>query len=629
MATLFQLPKPVPVSAGNSYPLARAYFFAFGTTTPITTYTTAALSVAHAHPVVADANGVFAPIFINEAVNTAYKFRLNTSADALVYEIDAIPTTLSQASLGAVLYPQTAAESSAGITPTNYAYEPGDVRRYGDNTTPGTTDMTAAIQAAYTANAGLRVTFQPEAYLVTSAISVPANTVTYANGATITWNSQVKGITLGSGAEWYGGRLVGPGGGTYGSSGYAMYCSGTRGANGAIAPTYIDGPRIVGVEIDGWEYAGIYLAYLRDAWVTDNKIENCGYVGVGGISVEDVHVTHNKIDTIAGSGAPDTYGIFLDRQEDTETRDPRSRRCWIDDNTVRNVTNWEAIDTHGSEDFSICRNTIEGCRFGIAVTGSDILGTNSLGVRRVVVADNKIVGSNNGAAIFVVGAVTGTTVNQYAEQVTVANNVINSGGWDNDSAEGAFRFYATRNLKVIGNTLRRPWYSGIHFAFQNRDFLAVGNSITDPRNSTNAFPACVSVSSNDNTGRISDGSLIFEDAAASTHVAVIGISISGSLTGLDLEIGPHHHIGISASKLTYNEGTATGVNAEGLMRARGTGTLSTGTLAVTFAKRFPSTPKVLIGLNDALNPVRAHTISATGFTAAGTTTDSFTWLATT
>jgi putative cofactor-binding repeat protein len=43
---------------------------------------------------------------------------------------------------------ETAAEAAAGITPANYAYPPGDVLRYGTNTSPGTTDMTAAIQCA-------------------------------------------------------------------------------------------------------------------------------------------------------------------------------------------------------------------------------------------------------------------------------------------------------------------------------------------------------------------------------------------------------------------------------------------------------------------------------------------------
>ena len=42
-------------------------------------------------------------------------------------------------------YDRTAAEISAGVTPTNYQYEPGNVLRYGDNTTPGTTDMGVVI----------------------------------------------------------------------------------------------------------------------------------------------------------------------------------------------------------------------------------------------------------------------------------------------------------------------------------------------------------------------------------------------------------------------------------------------------------------------------------------------------
>jgi len=45
-------------------------------------------------------------------------------------------------------YARTAAEVSAGVTPTNYSYPPGYVDRYGTNTTPGTTDMAAAFTAA-------------------------------------------------------------------------------------------------------------------------------------------------------------------------------------------------------------------------------------------------------------------------------------------------------------------------------------------------------------------------------------------------------------------------------------------------------------------------------------------------
>lgn len=148
MATLFQLPKTVPLSGTTTYPGAKAYFYQSGTTTPITTYTTAALSVPHANPVVADANGVFAAIFLDEGANATYKLRLNTSSDVLIYEVDNIPTSLNQQNLGAVLWPRSQAERDASVTPTNYYYEWGNVLRYGTNTTPGTTDMTAAIQAA-------------------------------------------------------------------------------------------------------------------------------------------------------------------------------------------------------------------------------------------------------------------------------------------------------------------------------------------------------------------------------------------------------------------------------------------------------------------------------------------------
>lgn len=50
------------------------------------------------------------------------------------------------------IYKRTAAEESAGVTPTDTSYPAGDVRRYGANTVPGTTDMAAAIQNALDAN---------------------------------------------------------------------------------------------------------------------------------------------------------------------------------------------------------------------------------------------------------------------------------------------------------------------------------------------------------------------------------------------------------------------------------------------------------------------------------------------
>lgn len=46
-------------------------------------------------------------------------------------------------------FPRTAAEIAAGVTPVNYGYPPLNVLRYENNTTPGTTDMTAGFSSAF------------------------------------------------------------------------------------------------------------------------------------------------------------------------------------------------------------------------------------------------------------------------------------------------------------------------------------------------------------------------------------------------------------------------------------------------------------------------------------------------
>lgn len=78
----------------NSDPLAGAlwYFYATGTTTPATVYTTAGLTVAHANPVVADSAGLFDPIYFDASVR--YRGILKTAAGVTVQDIDPINASL-------------------------------------------------------------------------------------------------------------------------------------------------------------------------------------------------------------------------------------------------------------------------------------------------------------------------------------------------------------------------------------------------------------------------------------------------------------------------------------------------------------------------------------------------------
>lgn len=80
-AKLFQIPKEVPLTiAGALIPGAKAYFYITDTTTLQNVYTDSALSVAHTNPVVADANGFFDPIYLDDTLN--YKVNVTDASDS-------------------------------------------------------------------------------------------------------------------------------------------------------------------------------------------------------------------------------------------------------------------------------------------------------------------------------------------------------------------------------------------------------------------------------------------------------------------------------------------------------------------------------------------------------------------
>jgi hypothetical protein len=75
-------------NAGMRAPGAKAYFFEAGTTTPRTTYSDAALTTPHTHPVLADGNGRFPAIFLDYG---AYRERVRTSGETTIWDTDNIP----------------------------------------------------------------------------------------------------------------------------------------------------------------------------------------------------------------------------------------------------------------------------------------------------------------------------------------------------------------------------------------------------------------------------------------------------------------------------------------------------------------------------------------------------------
>ncbi len=68
----------------------RAYFFASGTSTPLTTYTDYSLAVPNPAYVETDGTGRFPAVFFNEDAGF-YRVRVTTSAGVVIYDDDAMP----------------------------------------------------------------------------------------------------------------------------------------------------------------------------------------------------------------------------------------------------------------------------------------------------------------------------------------------------------------------------------------------------------------------------------------------------------------------------------------------------------------------------------------------------------
>jgi hypothetical protein len=92
-AELFIPPSKALDANADPYAGAKWFFYETGTTTPQTVYTTAALNVAHSHPVVADSSGKFANIFFDPAL--VYRGVLtNSDLSVTLHDIDPINSAI-------------------------------------------------------------------------------------------------------------------------------------------------------------------------------------------------------------------------------------------------------------------------------------------------------------------------------------------------------------------------------------------------------------------------------------------------------------------------------------------------------------------------------------------------------
>ena len=93
MAFLFNIPQAVRIdSTGAPYPGAKANFYLTGTTTRTDSYTDNALVTPHANPVVADAAGQFAAIYLDPAIT--YRCIITDTDDVQIDDVDPVSSPI-------------------------------------------------------------------------------------------------------------------------------------------------------------------------------------------------------------------------------------------------------------------------------------------------------------------------------------------------------------------------------------------------------------------------------------------------------------------------------------------------------------------------------------------------------
>ncbi len=128
------------------------------------------------NPVKADANGLFPEIWLDDSL-PPYKVVFNfpdindsTVPGSVIWTIPQYNATLSAEALVSLINPITTAEIAASVTPTNYAYVSGDIRRYGASLSANAATNTTAIQSAQLGNFG--VIYAPGGTFAYTAASV-------------------------------------------------------------------------------------------------------------------------------------------------------------------------------------------------------------------------------------------------------------------------------------------------------------------------------------------------------------------------------------------------------------------------------------------------------------------------
>ncbi len=412
-----------------------------------------------------------------------------------------------------------------------------DVRSYGAVADSGTTDNTTAFTNAIASTKNVHIPFVPgQYYKITNELTVAnAGQIIFSNGADVrqaTANKRAFILTA-SDTEIHG--LV-----IQGTQFAASSSNNEKGidAFGADKDNYIAGIKIRDCKIHNFGDYAIHLEFVEDFDVSYNHVDDIFHAGIQGLQVRRGTINNNIVTDIPGSSP--AYGIVLSRQaDDSLVTFPRPSEVTIANNVVRNVTNWEGIDTHGGEHLSITGNVVTGCKFGIsAVAATEGDDTSEFAPLDVSITGNAISSGVTDGTFFdgiTFNGALDVTVQEYGTGV-ISGNTIRGHGLETSSGSGGIAFRTTRGMLVTGNSIIECSATGINSRRENIGFNISGNTIIDPWSDTVAVYG-IRISNPDSRGYV--GGNTFKKGSKSA-VDVLGIAIRVvDVTTCEVTLGPN------------------------------------------------------------------------------------------
>ncbi len=366
------------------------------------------------------------------------------SAGELEAAANLTTTTLTQSVIGSLLYPQTAAELAAGVTPTNYFYKPGDVLRYGASTAASAAANVTAINAAFSSNKYVWMDF-PGTYAINDSLT-PDDDTTFeiGNGVTIQPSAWLQTGVVDVGIIDIDGKTN------------VTVKGGTLDGNKAALPT----SRIFGVRV----YESSRVTLIAVSCINMPGSNSAGTLAGDGVAVY-------------GNGSADftMIGCLMAANVRQGLSLVEVTRAVIQGCIFRGTTGTNpgaGIDIEGDDVANPLRQiTITGCLFednqvGVVVTSyaSDVSVTGNVfhsnRAREIHVAPASRV-AITGNVIRAGGTVDGSPIVhiQGATDVIVANNTIN--GADVNTERQGILVESSTNVKVDGNEVVGTYGAGI------------------------------------------------------------------------------------------------------------------------------------------------------------------------